>query len=455
MLCRITASPADDKNRSSAPLDSGGSGLEASTKQELPRAIGYRWRICALLFFATTINYVDRQVLGVLAPYLQNVIGWNELQYSYIVAAFQAAYALGLVLMGGLIDRAGTRLGYAAAILLWSLAAVSHAFVSTVLGFGIVRFLLGLGESGNFPAAIKTIAEWFSRKERSFATGIFNSGTNVGAILAPMAVPWIAAHWGWRSAFLFTGFFSAAWLVVWLRAYRRPELHPNVEPAELSYIRTGRTEPVAKIPWASLLTHRQTWAILAGKFLTDPVWWFFSFWLPKFFNTRHGLALTDLGPPLVIIYLMADGGSIGGGWLASLFMKRGWTPNRARKTAMLCCACGVVPVVFAASVESEWGAVALVSLAAAAHQGWSANLLTLASDLFPGPAVASAVGIAGFGGAVSGMMISTFTGFVLQFTGSYVPVFAMVGSAYLAALGILHLLAPRLEPVTLEPVGRT
>lgn len=406
----------------------------------------YRWRICALLFFATTINYMDRQVLGVLAPYLQNVIGWNELQYGYIVTAFQAAYALGLVLVGGFIDRVGTRLGYAVAIAVWSLAAMSHALVHTALGFGIVRFLLGLGESGNFPAAIKTVAEWFPRKERSFATGIFNSGSNVGAIIAPLLVPWIALHLGWRWAFVFTGLFSAAWLVAWIRTYRPPHHHPKLGVGELAYIRTDPPGSTAKVPWARLLPHRQTWAFVIAKFLTDPIWWFFLFWLPKFFSSQHGLTLDKLGPPLVVIYIMADAGSIGGGWLAGFFMKWGWSLNRARKTAMLCCACCIVPVVAAANVQSLWAAVALISMAAAAHQGWSANLFTLASDMFPRHAVASVVGIGGFGGAVGGMLIATFTGFLLQFTGSYVPVFVMAGSAYLIALAVIQWLAPGLEP---------
>jgi ACS family hexuronate transporter-like MFS transporter len=409
----------------------------------------YRWRICALLFFATTINYMDRQVLGVLAPYLQNVIGWNELQYGYIVTSFQAAYAVGLLIAGGIIDRVGTRLGYALAIGLWSLAAMSHSLVHTVLGFGAVRFLLGLGESGNFPAAIKTVAEWFPRKERSFATGIFNSGSNVGAIVAPLLVPWIALNLGWRWAFVFTGIFSAAWLVAWTRSYRHPEQHPKLGVGELAYIRSDPPASTVKVPWLQLMPHRQTWAFIIGKFLTDPIWWFFLFWLPKFLNSKHGLTLDKLGPPLVVIYIMADAGSIGGGYLAGFFMKRGWTLNRARKTAMLCCACCIVPVVAAANVESLWAAVALISLAAAAHQGWSANLFTLASDMFPRHAVASVVGIGGFGGAVGGMLIATFTGFLLQFTGSYVPVFIMAGSAYLIALAIIHWLVPGLDPAPL------
>lgn len=410
----------------------------------------YRWRICALLFFAATINYVDRQVLGVLAPDLQKIIGWNEIEYGYIVTAFQAAYAVGLLLAGGFIDRVGTRIGYAVAISIWSLSAMGHALVRTVLGFGFARFMLGLGESGSFPAAIKTVAEWFPRKERALATGIFNSGTNVGAIVAPLVVPWIALTLGWQFAFLFTGAFSATWLVVWLAMYRRPEEHPKLTPEELAYIQSDPSEPTTKIPWARLLPHRQTWAFLAAKSLTDPIWWFFLYWLPKFLNAEHGLTLTTLGLPLVAIYVMADIGSIFGGWLAGAFLKRGWSVNRARKTAMLVCALSVTPIIIAANVRNLWGAVALIGLATASHQGWSANVFTLASDMFPRRAVASVVGIGGFGGAVGGMFIATFTGFVLQFTGSYVPMFVIAGSVYLIALLIVQFLAPKLAPADID-----
>jgi MFS transporter, ACS family, aldohexuronate transporter len=411
-----------------------GAGISAAASGDGPSR--YRWRICALLFFATTINYVDRQVLGVLAPYLQPIIGWNEIQYGYIVTSFQAAYAVGLLIAGGVIDRLGTRIGYAIAISIWSLAAMGHALVQSVIGFAIARFALGLGEAGNFPAAIKTVAEWFPRKERALATGIFNSGSNVGAIVAPLAVPWITLRLGWHWAFVFTGFLSAAWLITWLAVYR-PALAPVQSDAE---------ESAARLPWAHLITYRQTWAFLLGKFITDPVWWFMIFWLPKFLNSEHGLTLTDLGPPLVVIYLMADCGSIAGGWIASAFLKRGWSPNRARKSAMLLCASLVVPIIFAAKARNLWVAVALIGLAAAAHQGWSANLFTLVSDMFPQRAVASVVGIGGFGGAVGGMLIATFTGFLLEFTGSYVPVFMMAGSAYLLALLVIHILVPKLEP---------
>lgn len=424
-----------------------------TTSPSVRERIGYyRWRICALLFFATTVNYTDRQVLGVLAPDLQRIIGWNEIEYGYIVTGFQAAYALGLLIAGGAIDRIGTRLGYAIAITIWSLAAMSHSLARSTLAFGIARFFLGLGESGNFPAAIKTVAEWFPSKERALATGIFNSGSNIGAIVAPLAVPWVAQRWGWQSAFLFTGAFSAIWLLLWLRFYRPPRQHPDLSRRELDHIQSDPPEPATRIPWASLLPHRQTWAFLVGKFMTDPIWWFLLFWLPKFLNSRHNLTLTKLGPPLVVIYLLADVGSIGGGWLASFFVSRGWSLNLARKAAMLTCALTVVPIVFAAEVSNLWIATVLVGMAAAAHQGWSANLYTLVSDTFPKGAVASVVGIGGFGGSIGGMLIATFTGFLLEFTHSYTPVFMMAGSAYLLALGFIHLLVPRLDRARLDSI---
>jgi ACS family hexuronate transporter-like MFS transporter len=417
----------------------------------MTQAVGrYRWTICALLFFGTTMNYVDRQVLGLLAPELQTKIGWTEVQYGYIVTAFQAAYALGLLLMGRLIDLIGTRVGYALSIGIWSLSAAAHAFARTPLGFGAARFALGLGEAGNFPAAIKTVAEWFPKKERALATGIFNSGTNVGATIGPLLVLWIARRYGWQSAFVSTGLLSFIPIIFWVRSYRRPQEHPRLSAAELQYIQSDPSEPATRIPWTKLLPHRQTWAFLIGKFLTDPIWWFFLFWLPKFLNTNHGLQLTALGLPLVVIYNAACVGSIGGGWLAARFLKAGWTVNAARKTAMLMCALTIVPIVAAANVHSLWAAVALVSLATAGHQGWSANMFTFASDLFPRRAVASVVGIGGFGGAVGGMFIAALTGWVLQATGSYVPIFVIAGSVYLVALLVIHLLTPTMRPVNLE-----
>jgi MFS transporter, ACS family, hexuronate transporter len=410
----------------------------------------FRWVICALLFFASTINYMDRQVLGILAPYLQHAIGWNDIQYGYIVSAFQAAYAVGLLVMGRVIDRIGTRIGYALAISIWSLAAMSHALARTAFEFGAARFALGIGESGNFPAAIKAVAEWFPRKERALATGLFNSGTNIGAVVAPIVVPFITLHFSWRWAFVFTSFLSATWLTAWLILYRIPKNHRRVSQAELDFIHQDPPERTERVPWSQLLRHRQTWAFVVGKFMTDPIWWFFLFWLPKFLNSTHGITLANVGPPLVAIYVSADVGSIAGGWLSSSLIRRGFSVNRARKTAMLVCALAVVPIVFAVRAKNLWTAVALIGLAVAAHQGWSANLFTTASDMFPRSAVASVIGIGGFGGAVGGMFIADFTGHLLQWTHSYVPVFMIAGSAYFTALLLIQLLAPKLEPVRLE-----
>lgn len=430
--------------------------MDATRTESLPAKIGgYRWRVCALLLAATTINYIDRQVLGVLAPFLQNEIGWNEVEYGYIVTAFQCAYAIGLLCSGAIIDRFGTRIGYAIAIGIWSLAAMSHTLASSVLGFAAARFALGLGESGNFPAAIKTVAEWFPRRERALATGIFNSGSNIGAIVAPLVVPIVAVAWGWQAAFLFTGILSATWLATWLITYRTPEQQPKLSSGELAYIRSDPPTPAVRVSWKTILHHRQAWAFIAGKFLTDPIWWFFLFWLPKFLHSTYGLSLLELGLPLIAIYVSADIGSIGGGWLAGRLIRRGWSVNRARKGAMLVCALCVVPIVFAAKAGNMWLAVALIGLATAGHQGWSANLFTLASDLFPREAVGSVVGIGGFAGAVGGMLIATFTGLLLQATGSYVPVFLMAGSAYLIALLVVHLLVPRMKPAQLPPTLAT
>jgi ACS family hexuronate transporter-like MFS transporter len=397
------------------------------------------------LFAATTINYIDRQVLGVLAPDLGRLIGWSEIEYGYIVTAFQAAYALGLVCAGAVIDRLGTRVGYALAICIWSVAAMSHALVRTAVGFGVARFLLGLGEAGNFPAAIKTVAEWFPRRERALATGFFNAGSNIGAIIAALVVPIVAGRWGWRYAFLFTGVLSAIWLAVWLTVYRTPTQQPAVSAAELAHIQSDPPESPVRIPWVRLFGFRQTWAFVIAKFMTDPIWWFFVFWLPKYLNSRFDLTLNALGPPLIAIYCMADAGSIAGGWLAARFIRRGWSVNRARKTAMLVCALSVVPIVFVSMAHNLWMAVALIGLATAGHQGWSANLFTLTSDMFPQRAVASVVGLGGFAGAVGGMAIATFTGFLLQATGSYVSVFMMAASAYLLALAAVQGIAPRLD----------
>ncbi|RPE81223.1 MFS transporter [Vulcaniibacterium tengchongense] len=410
----------------------------------------YRWRVCAMLLAATTINYVDRQVLGVLAPFLQDEIGWNEIEYGYIVTAFQAAYAIGLLCAGAVIDRLGTRIGYAIAIGVWSLAAMGHALAASVLGFAFARFMLGLGEAGNFPAAIKTVAEWFPRRERALAVGIFNAGSNIGAVLAPLLVPIVAAAWGWQAAFLCTGVLSVAWLVTWLLTYRTPEEQPKLSPAELAHIRSDPPEPTARLPWRRLLRHRQAWAFVAAKFITDPVWWLFLFWLGKFLASEYELSLAKIGPPMIVVYLMADVGSVAGGWLAGRLLKRGWNVNRARKGAMLACALCVAPVALVTQIDNLWLAVALIGLAMAGHQGWSANVFTLPSDMFPRHAVASVVGIGGFAGAVGGMAMSLFTGAQLESTGSYARVFLIAGIAYLLALLVVHLLVPRLQPARLE-----
>jgi len=409
-----------------------------------------RWVICALLFFAATVNYVDRQVLGILAPELQHVIGWNEIEYGYIVTAFQGAYALGLVVAGRLLDVVGTKHGFAGALVVWSLAAIGHALARTPLGFGIARFALGLGEAANFPASIKTVAEWFPRRERAFATGIFNSGTNVGAILAPLVVPPIAVAWGWQWAFVITGAIGFTWLLLWYLFYETPENHKKLSPAELAHIRSDPPETGARVPWLKLAGYRETWAFALGKFLTDPIWWFYLFWIPKFLNETHGLSLAKLGPPLITIYLLADVGSIGGGWMSSAMIKRGFSINAARKITMLLCALCVVPIVFASRVTGLWSAVLLVSLAAAAHQGWSANLFTLVSDMFPRRAVASVVGFGGMCGSVGGMLISTGVGWVLEKTHSYLLVFSLAGSMYLVALLIIQMLKPHITPAPLD-----
>lgn len=412
---------------------------------------GYRWTICALLFAATTINYIDRQVLGILAPTLQGEIGWSETDYGDIVSWFSFAYALGFLGMGRLMDRIGVRRGFSFAIVAWSLAAMGHAFARTVGGFSIARGALGLGEAGNFPGAIKATAEWFPRKERAFATGIFNAGSNVGAIVGPLSVPFIAAAWGWRWAFIVTGALGFVWLVFWLAIYRSPEQHPKVSAAELAYIRSDPVEPVTSVPWLSLLKHRQTWAFFIGKFLTDPIWWFYLYWLPKFLDAQYGVKLIGLAAPLIAIYLVADVGSVGGGWVSSALIKRGWSVNRGRKTAMLIAALIIVPTMFAPHANSLWLAVAIVSVAAAAHQWWSANLFTTASDMFPRRAVASVVGIGGFAGAMGGVLFQRATGRILEATdNNYSIIFMVCGLAYVTALLIMHLMVPRLEPARLE-----
>ncbi len=417
-----------------------------------PRTTGrYRWTICALLFAATAINYIDRQMIGVLKPVLQRDLGWTEAQYADIVFWFQAAYAAGFLMMGRLVDRLGARVGYALAFSFWTLAHVAHGLVSTVAQFAAARFALGLGEAGNFPSGLKAVTEWFPQRERAFAVGLFNAGANVGAIATPLLVPAITLAYGWRMAFIATGAFSVLWLIAWIAIYRRPEDHPRVTTEELALIRSDATPSVRHIPWLKLFAVRETWAYAVPKFLTDPIWWMFLFWLPDFLGKRYGLDLKSFGPPLVVIYLLSDGGSVLGGWASSRLLRRGWSANAARKATMLVCAVAVLPIVTVQYIDKLWIAVALIGLATAAHQAFSANLLTLPSDLFPRQAVASVVGIGGTAGAIGGMLIAKFVGHVLGASGSYAPIFAVAGGAYLLALLSLHLISPRLTPARFEP----
>jgi ACS family hexuronate transporter-like MFS transporter len=436
--------------------------------QTATRVGTFRWVICALLFLAATINYIDRQVIGILKSTLQAQFGWSEIDYSDIVFAFQLAYAIGFIFAGRLMDRVGTKIGFSLALTIWSLAAVAHAGATTfgpaaavvlgaiglkysasVAGFIAARFALGIGESGNFPAAIKTVAEWFPRSERALATGLFNAGTNIGAIVTPMVVPFITIRYGWQTAFVATGLVGFAWLALWWSLYERPDRHPRLAAPERAYIATDPPDPVVRVAWKTLLPHRQTWTVATAKFMTDPIWWVYLFWIPDFFSRKFGLSLLELGPPVIVVYLVSDVGSVFGGWLSSRLITRGWSVNASRKTAMLVCASAVVPIVAASRVESMWAAVALISLAAAAHQGWSANVYTLASDMFPRQAVGSVIGFAGMSGAVGGMLIAKVTGYVLQTTGSYLPIFIIAGTTYLVTLAIVHALSPRLEPVRL------
>lgn len=451
----------------------------ASVDNRIPTRFGYqRWVICTLLFFASAINYIDRQVIAILKPTLQGEFGWTDIDYGWIIFAFTTAYAIGFIFVGRLMDKIGTRHGFSLSITLWSIGALMHAWAVpigvfgvaalssiagifgyqasvaalsvSVVGFIIARFVLGLGESGNFPAAIKTTAEWFPKKERALATGIFNAGTNVGALVTPLTVPIIVFYYGWFEAFIITGILGFIWLAFWFIFYRRPEEHPRLSQGELAYIQSDPVEPAVKIPWRKLLGYKQTWTFALGKFLTDPIWWVYLFWLPDFLNKQHGLDIKTFGLPLAVIYIIADVGSVGGGWVSSALIKRGWTINAGRKTAMLVCALAVVPIILASVTSNLWVAVILIGIAAAAHQGWSANLFTTSSDMFPKQAVGSVVGIGGMAGAIGGMLIAPLVGIILARTGSYMPIFIIAASAYLFALLVIHLLSPKLEQAKLE-----
>jgi MFS transporter, ACS family, hexuronate transporter len=419
-------------------------------KESHPKIGKHRWTICALLFFATTINYLDRNILGILMPTLQKEIGLTYIEYGYIQAIFQLAYALGLIFFGWFIDKYGTKIGYLFSVTGWSIAAMAHALISTVSGFGIARVFLGLSEAGNFPSANKATAEWFPKKERALAFGIFNSGANIGAVVAPAAVPWLAITYGWQAAFFVTGAIGFIWVVCWALFYNKPEEEKKLTKEEQDYILSDKeVVTTEKVPWFKLLRYRQTWAFAIGKFLTDPVWWFYLNWLPAFLNKNFGLSLIDFGLPLMTIYSITTIGSVGGGWASGALINRGVPVDKARKIVMLACALLIVPIVSAANVSSLWLAVGFIGLATAAHQGWSANIVTTVSDMFPKKAVASITSIGTAAGSLGGVIFMTSAGYIVEFTGSYMILFIICGSAYLLALGIMQLLMSHAKPINL------
>ncbi len=421
----------------------------------------YRWVVVALLFFATTINYLDRQVIGLLKDTLAHDLNWSETDYSNIVMAFSAAYAVGYFLFGRIIDHIGTKLGYAASIVLWSFAAMAHALAGSTTSFGVARAALGFGEAGNFPAAIKSVAEWFPKRERALATGIFNSGTNVAAIAGPPLIAWIFTAYGWKEAFIWTGVLGFVWLIFWLIFYDIPTRHKRVSRAELEYINSDAPEADpendAKVSWRKLLGVKQSWAFIFGKFFTDPIWWFYLFWVPSYFNTTYHLDIKSSAIHVSVVYVASSFGSIFGGYLSGALIKKGMPVYKARKITMLIFALLVVPVVFVQYTTGIWAAVALISLATAAHQAWSANIFTTASDMFPKKAVSSVVGLGGMAGSVGGILFPLVIGGLLDHfklmgrigTG-YNIIFMICGCAYLLAWLVMHLLAPSMKQVRLS-----
>ncbi|MEZ4906471.1 MAG: MFS transporter [Saprospiraceae bacterium] len=414
----------------------------------------YRYRILALLMFATTINYFDRSIIGVLAPTLEKLFHWTNTDYANIMISFKIAYAIGMLTMGGIIDRLGTKKGYTLSIAIWSVFGMLHALVRpafSVIGFAAARFGLGFGESGNFPAAIKTTAEWFPKKDRAFATGLFNAATSVGAIAAPFVVGWIVHENGknWQIPFLITGALSGLWVLLWYFTYQKPEKHPKVSKAELDYIQSdSEVENDDKLPWSKVLGKKETWAFAIAK-ITDAVWWFYLFWGAKFLAAKFDVNIKNIALPFFIIYILADGGSILGGYLSGALMKKGWTTNKARKITLLICALIILPVSFVAVTGNEWVAVFLIGLGAAGHQAWSANIFTLVSDVFPRKATASVVGIGGMVGAVAGIIADKLLGTALDQSGNsgYFWAFLVAGSCYLIILGIVHLIMPKMTPL--------
>ena len=425
--------------------------MSAANESSTPGPGGnVRWGICALLFAATALNYVDRQIIGILEPTLAHRYHWTPDDYGDIVFWFQVGYAIGYLIFGKLIDRIGAKAGFAVAVGLWTVAHIAHAWVTTLNEFIVARFAVGLGEAGNFPAALKATAEWFPQEERALATGLFNAGSNVGAIVTPLLVPAVTLAFGWRAAFLITGCFTIIWLVVWLVFYRAPERHSRLNAQEFQYITRDSPTSTSPVPWRKLLRVRETWGFAIAKFLTDPIWWMYLFWLPDFLVQRHHLNLASFGIPLVVIYVISDLGSIAGGWMSSRLIKAGVTVNAARKYTMLLCAVLVTPIMAAARVHSLWAAVAIIALATAAHQGFSCNLFTVPSDIVPRRAVGALIGIGGTAGAIGGMLIAKYAGWVLERMGTFTPIFVVAGSVYFLALLIVHLTSPRLEPARLD-----
>ena len=419
----------------------------------------YRWAVCALLFFVITINYVDRQVIGVLKPIIEDEMGWSEVDYGNIVTAFQASYGLGLLFVGRWLDRIGTRNGMAIAIGLWSLAACFHAAARTVLGFILARVALGIAESAAYPGAVKSVAEWFPRRERALGVGILNAGANVGVLLTPIVGIMVAGLWGWRAAFLVTGAMGFVLLAFWLWLFRQPREHPKVTQEELAYIEQDGEDPAGEpLTWGQALRQRQAWYFIAGKFFTDPVWYLFLFWLPDFFSRTQGLELfpkgdagilATIGPALILVYLLADVGSIAGGWFSSHLIKRGWSVNAARKTTLLTAALCALPLVSVASIDNTLVVVALIGLGTAGHQAFSSNIFAMISDLYPRRAIATVAGMGGLAGSIGGILIAQATGWTLELTGSYVPIVIYAGLGYLIALAVIHLLVPRMDPAPL------
>lgn len=418
----------------------------------------YRWVICALLFFATTINYIDRQVIGLLKPTLEEEFHWTEVDYSYIVMAFASMYALGYIIFGGIVDKVGTKVGYAISVFVWSVASVLHAVVRTTLGFGVVRGLLGLSESGNFPAAVKAVAEWFPKKERALATGIFNSGTSIGAVVAPIIVPLVLGSYGWKEAFWITGSLGFIWLIFWFIFYEIPSKQKRLKKPEYDYIHSDpdATETPVKIKWSRLLGLRQTWVFIVGKVMTDPIWWFFLFWLPGYFADTFDLDLTKPSPQLAVVYAATTFGSIGGGYLSSYFIRHGWPVLKARKTTLLIVAITVTPILFARYATDIWTAVAIISIATAAHQAWSTNIFTIVSDIVPKKAVSSVVGIGGMAGSIASTLFPLIVGYLLAYyktlgniSAGYNILFIICGTTYFAAWVIIQLLTKKMKPIAL------